>query len=189
MKNNSLRITSGHLRSRKIDYLSNEDLRPTKSYIREVIFNVCKLDNDFNTLDLFSGSGILTFESISRGAKVCHLVESNKKICEKYLSECKKLNIENSILFNCDVFKFLQSEQIQDYQLIFIDPPYKDSCLHNVIDMLFQRNFLQNNKYIYFEQDRKSKDKSTCEYLKLKYDIIKDLSIGDVSYTIAKKRN
>ena len=83
MKNNSLRITSGHLRSRKIDYLSNEDLRPTKSYIREVIFNVCKLDNDFNTLDLFSGSGILTFESISRGAKVCHLVESNKKICER----------------------------------------------------------------------------------------------------------
>ena len=188
-KTNSLRITSGHLRSRRIDYVPNENLRPTKSYIREVIFNVCNLDNNFNTLDLFSGSGIFTLESISRGAKVCHLVESNKKICEKYLSECKKLNIENFMLFNCDVFKFLQREQMQDYQLIFIDPPYKDSYLSNVLDELFQRNFVQNNKYIYFEQDRKNKDKSVCEYLKIKYDIIKDLSIGDVSYTIAQKRN
>ncbi len=93
------------------------------------------------------------------------------------------------MLFNCDVFKFLQREQIQDYQLIFIDPPYKDSCLSNVLNELFQRNFIQNNKYIYFEQDRKNKDKSVCEYLKIKYDIIKDLSIGDVSYTIAQKRN
>ena len=142
MKTNSLRITSGHLRSRKIDYLPNENLRPTKSYIREVIFNVCNLDNNFNTLDLFSGSGILTLESISRGAKVCHLVESNKKICEKYLSECKKLNIQNFMLFNCDVFKFLQRDKIQDYQLIFIDPPYKGSCLSKVLNLNRQIGFL-----------------------------------------------
>tara|TARA_B100001113_G_C21072768_1_gene606279 strand:+ start:297 stop:866 length:570 start_codon:yes stop_codon:yes gene_type:complete len=189
MKTNGLKITSGYLRSRKIDYLPNEDLRPTKSYIREVIFNVCKLDTNFNTLDLFSGSGILTLESISRGAKVCHLVESNKKVCNKYLSECKKLNIENFMLFNCDVFKFLQRKQLHDYQLIFIDPPYKNSCLSNVLNELFQRNFVENNKYIYLEQDKKNMDKSVVEYLNLKYDIIKDLSIGDVSYTIAQKRN
>ena len=64
MKTNYLKITSGYLRSRKIEYFPNNDLRPTKSYIREVIFNVCRLEDNFNTLDLFSGSGILTLESI-----------------------------------------------------------------------------------------------------------------------------
>ncbi len=189
MRPNSLKITSGYLRSRKIDYLQHKDLRPTKSYIREVIFNVCQLDDSFNTLDLFSGSGILTLESISRGARVSHLVESNKKICEKYLSECKKLNIENFVLFNCEVFNFLQREQQIDYQLIFIDPPYKNSCLSNVLNALFQGNFIKNNKYIYFEQDKKNKDQSVYEYINAKYDVIKDLSIGDVSYTIAQKRS
>ena len=189
MKTNYLKITSGYLRSRKIEYFPNNDLRPTKSYIREVIFNVCRLEDNFNTLDLFSGSGILTLESISRGAQDCHLVESNKEACDKFLSECKKLNVENYMLFHSDVFKFLQKEQSQDYQLIFIDPPYKDDCLSNVLDELFRRNFIKNNQYIYLEQDKKNKDKSVCEHLSTRYHIIKDLSIGDVSYTIAKKRD
>ena len=99
------------------------------------------------------------------------------------------MNIENFVLFNCEVFNFLQREQQIDYQLIFIDPPYKNSCLSNVLNALFQGNFIKNNKYIYFEQDKKNKDQSVYEYINAKYDVIKDLSIGDVSYTIAQKRS
>ena len=53
MSKGKLSILSGYLKSRQINYLENDNIRPTKTYIREVIFNVCEIHSDFNTLDLF----------------------------------------------------------------------------------------------------------------------------------------
>ena len=84
------------------------------------------------------------------------------------------------------MYSSFAKEQSQDYQLIFIDPPYKDDCLSNVSDELFEEILLKTINISTWSRI-KNKDKSVCEHLNTRYHIIKDLSIGDVSYTIAKR--
>ena len=95
MANKRIRITGGQLKSRYLSFDGNDSLKPTKSYIRETIFNVVKVDRNMNSLDLFSGSGILSAEAISRGVKKSILVESNNKSYMRIKDEYSLLGIEN----------------------------------------------------------------------------------------------
>tara|TARA_Y100001970_G_C14210959_1_gene846885 strand:+ start:1869 stop:2441 length:573 start_codon:yes stop_codon:yes gene_type:complete len=188
MKSLHLNITAGNLRSRKVHYYQLSSLRPTKTYVRELIFNVCRVENYFNVLDLFAGSGILSAESISRGAKSAHLVESDRSICHKISEEFNKLNIRNYEIHNKDVLKFLANEPTNDYHMIYIDPPYNKQIIKEVYNLLAAKKFIKNNKYLYFEHSKQIEDASLLDLISVDYKIIKNLSIGGVSYTIAEKR-
>ena len=188
MSNGKLSILSGYLKSRQINYLEDDNIRPTKTYIREVIFNVCEIHSDFNTLDLFCGSGILSLESISRGVNKAYLVDNNREVCKMISSEFTKLNVKNYEMFNMDVTKFVQMNPEINFDIIFIDPPYKYNNLRDIMLSLQSSNIFQENRYIYFEQHKKNKDSTISEILIDDYEMVKDLSIGEVSYTIAKKR-
>ena len=130
MSKGKLSILSGYLKSRKINYLEDDNIRPTKTYIREVIFNVCEIHSDFNTLDLFCGSGILSLESISRGVNKAYLVDNNREVCKMISSEFTKLNVKNYEMFNMDVPKFVQMSPEINFDIIFIDPPYKETKIN-----------------------------------------------------------
>ena len=67
MPNNKLKITGGALNSRLLTFFNDDNLKPTKSYIRQSLFNIINIDNNMICLDLFCGSGILSAEAISRG--------------------------------------------------------------------------------------------------------------------------
>ena len=188
MKSLCLNITAGNLRSRKLHYDKLADLRPTKTYVREVIFNVCQVSDYFNILDLFSGSGILSAESISRGARSADLVEINRSVCKKISEEFDQLGINNYKIHNKDVLEFLNSRPVNDFHMIFIDPPYKEQILMQVYRLLIDGNFITNNKYLYFEHSKGLENTSLLDMITADYRIIKDLSIGGVSYTIAEKR-
>ena len=86
------------------------------------------------------------------------------------------------------VNKFLLNHNIGPYDIIFIDPPYNTSLLDETFQLLKNKNYLDHNKYLYYEKSKK--DKSEYEkYFNETHDIIKDLSIGDVSYTILISKN
>ena len=70
MPNNKLKITGGALNSRLLTFFNDDNLKPTKSYIRQSLFNVINIDNNMICLDLFCGSGILSAEAI-------HLLEQH----------------------------------------------------------------------------------------------------------------
>ena len=95
MPGGKIKITGGSLKSRIINFKETVLLKPTKSFIRETIFNVISINNNTKCLDLFSGSGILSAEAISRGAKSSTLVENNSKTCEQIINEFINLNITN----------------------------------------------------------------------------------------------
>jgi len=98
------------------------------------------------------------------------------------------LNIEGASVIKSMVNKFLLSHDTGPYDIIFIDPPYNTSLLDETFQLLKNKNYLENNKYLYYEKSKKDK----CEYEKYfneTHDIIKDLSIGDVSYTILISKN
>ncbi len=98
------------------------------------------------------------------------------------------LNIEGASVIKSMVNKFLLSPDKGPYDIIFIDPPYNTSLLDETFQLLKNKNYLENNKYLYYEKSKK--DKSGYEkYFDETHDVIKDLSIGDVSYTILINKN
>ena len=93
---NQVRIIGGTHRSRLIHFNNADGLRPTADMVREKLFNWLGQDlYGKNVLDLFSGSGIMAFESASRNAKYIIAVENNHKIAEKIKQNNKLLKIDN----------------------------------------------------------------------------------------------
>ena len=189
MLNHKLKITGGSLKSRSLSFSEAVSLKPTKSYIRESIFNIIEVNKDMECLDLFSGSGILAAEAISRGMNRATLVENNFKTCQKINSEFKKLNIRNYDLIHSNVFTFLKNHKKKSYEIIFIDPPFEMDYLSKTLRMLNEYDFLEKNHYIYIEQNKRDYNPMLVSFISKTHNVLKDLSIGDVSYTIAKKRD
>ena len=86
------------------------------------------------------------------------------------------------------VNKFLLSHYRVTHDIIFIYQPYNTSLLDETLQLLRNKNYLENNKYLYYEKSKKDKSEYE-EYFNDTHDIIKDLSIGDVSYTILINKN
>ena len=189
MLNHKLKITGGLLKSRSLSFNEAPTLKPTKSYIRESIFNIIGVNKDMACLDLFSGSGILAAEAISRGTYRATLVENNFKTCQKIHSEFRKLNICNYDLIHSNVFTFLKNHKNKSYEIIFLDPPFEMDYLSKTLRMLNEHGFLEENQYIYIEQNKKDHNPMLVSFISKTHNVLKDLSIGDVSYTIAKKRD
>ena len=188
MPNNKLKITGGALNSRLLTFFNDDNLKPTKSYIRQSLFNIINIDNNMICLDLFCGSGILSAEAISRGVKKSILIENNLNICNQLQNQFKKLDIQNYELHKMDVIKYLKCSDSKDYDLIFIDAPFQGNLLQSTIQVLDDLGYFKKNSYLYFEQNRKDYNQKLVSIISKTHNIIKDLSIGDVSYTIAKKK-
>ena len=189
MLDNKLKITGGSLRSRNLYFSSSKSLKPTKSYIRESIFNIIEIKEDMTCLDLYCGSGILSAESISRGIKSALLVDNSFKTCKKINDEFIKLNIKNYNLICDNVFKFLTNYNNKSHNIIFIDPPFASDYLLKTLKLLNENDFFEDNQYIYIERNKKDNNPELVTFLSKTHNILKDLSMGDVSYTIAKKRD
>ena len=119
-----MRIISGEFGGRRIKIPRNLPIRPTTDQAKEGIFNIISNKVDLvglKILDLFSGSGMVGLEFISRGAKVT-FVEKNVQCVKHISSTLNELNITSKIIKQ-DVFKFL-SNCNSNFDIIFADPPY-----------------------------------------------------------------
>ena len=99
-----LRITSGKLKGRFINVPKSNLIRPTTEKVRQTVFNILNNKISFDgikVLDLYSGSGALGFESLSRGAEEIHFVEKNRVIYTNLEENIKILNVAN----NCTIYK------------------------------------------------------------------------------------
>jgi 16S rRNA (guanine966-N2)-methyltransferase len=159
--NKELRIIAGKFRGRKIIFSDqNVKLRPTMDRVRETLFNwLAPYIVGADCLDLFAGSGVFSFEAISRGANFSLAVEYNYDTYQNIIQNCQKLEIEQQIfnIIHQDVLLFLNNNlQYRKFNIIFLDPPYTydQNILLSSLKLLVDNHFLQKNSKIYFETDK-----------------------------------
>lgn len=134
-----LRIIGGTWRSRIIHFPAVGGLRPTPDRVRETLFNWLGQDLSGKTcLDMFSGSGALGFEALSRGAHKVVMVEKNRQAFQALRENAQKLGAQNLELVHADALQFLSSDG-NAYHVIFLDPPFRNDYLPGVMAVLPQR--------------------------------------------------
>lgn len=161
-----MRIISGKHKGRRLNIPKNLPVRPTTDRAREALFNI--LWNRFNffelkILDLFAGTGAISFEFASRGVPEITAVDSDYG-CINFIKKTSKDLNAPILTFKKDVFSFLQ-ETGNQYDLIFADPPYglEREEFENIIDSVFQRNLLEPQGLLVLEH-LKQMDFSTANY-------------------------
>lgn len=132
-----MRIISGDYRGYRLKAVPGMSTRPTADKIKGAIFNVLreKLENA-RVLDLFSGTGNLALEALSRGAKEAVLVEKNRIAQEIIQENIEHLGTEEAKLMSMDAFEYLEKSRNEVYDLIFVDPPYHQGLAEKSLNCL-----------------------------------------------------
>lgn len=145
-----MRVISGKYRGKKLKEFNLETTKPTLDRVKESIFNLIQFDvAGAVVLDLFSGTGALGIEAISRGAKVTHMVDSNADAI-KIIKENLK-GIDGDFLVEHKDFKSFLNSINYKYDLVLLDPPYKTDYGIEAISLLINNNLLNNGAIIIFE--------------------------------------
>lgn len=149
-----MRIISGKYKGKRILAPKKLPVRPTTDMAKEGLFNI--LNNqyyfeDVHVLDLFSGTGNISFEFASRGTKSITAVDANRA-CIQFISRtCKDLEVPIDTV-KMDVFTFLERTKVQ-YDIIFSDPPYhlKEEQFLKIPEMVFQNGLLKEDGMLIVE--------------------------------------
>ena len=162
-----MRIISGSFKGKKIFEPKDNKTRPLKDLTKESIFNIIRHSNKFKIsfansyiLDLFSGVGSFGLECLSRGVKKVIFIENYSgiiPILKKNLFSLTSIQnyeiIENDI-YNENIFLKLNYK----FDIIFLDPPYKDKNLKNLLNQIKSQNILNKNGIVILHRHKNEKD-------------------------------
>lgn len=149
-----MRIIAGQYRSRILKMLDGNNTRPTTDKVRGAIYS--KINHKIinaNVLDLFGGSGALSFEACSRGA--------SRVVCNEKSSQAIKIIKENSKLLECKNIEVIQGSfedtlrtlEGQSFDIIFVDPPYESNFYTSVFNLLKLYNLVSKQGLIICESN------------------------------------
>ena len=151
-----MRIITGKYKGRHFDIPRSFKARPTTDFAKENIFNVLSHHIDFENataLDLFSGTGSITLELLSRGCSHVISVEADRDH-HRFIQDClKKLDTNDAIPLRGDVFRFVKSCK-QQFDFIFADPPYALKELPTIPDLIFEKGLLKEGGVFVFEHGK-----------------------------------
>ena len=162
-----MRIISGFLKGKKIDFLKSITTRPLRDFVKESTFNIINHSTlvnislrESNVLDLYSGIGSFGIECISRGAKKITFVENDKRALLILKKNIDQLKIEKKTrVFESKIASFLKQLGKNDkYEIIFLDPPFSENFFIEELKIIKNLNICKNNHLIIIHRDTKSKD-------------------------------
>ncbi|MGY5351056.1 16S rRNA (guanine(966)-N(2))-methyltransferase RsmD [Wenyingzhuangia sp. IMCC45533] len=161
-----MRIISGKYKSRRLTAPKNLPVRPTTDMAKESLFNIINNwyhFNEINVLDLFSGTGNISFEFASRGTKDILAVDQHS-CCIHFINKtAKELEFEIDTI-KADVFSFLEKHQ-GVYDVVFADPPYdfSDEQFNSIAHLIFENNLLSEKGTLIIEHSEQT-DLSSNKY-------------------------
>jgi len=182
---NSFRIISGDFRGRKFSFPEVEGLRPTPGKIRETLFNWLQFDIINKTaLDLFAGSGALSLEAISRGAKKVYVIEKDREVYAKLKSNFKFLDSGQFTIINEDAMVHLANPCKQSFDLVFLDPPFAKNLLLQTLEKLSNNHYINSQSQIYIESEYKITEDNLSSLTNNHFKINKQKKSGNVHYCL-----
>ncbi len=162
-----MRIISGSHKGKKIAIPKDQKTRPLKDITKESIFNIIAHSNKFRIdlsnsyiLDLFSGVGSFGLECLSRGVKKVIFVENYKgviPILKRNLDNFKQISnfeIINKDIYNENLFFNLKNK----FDIIFLDPPYKDKNINKIFNIIENSEVLKSNGIIILHRHKNEKE-------------------------------
>ena len=157
MKGNiiNMRIISGKARGTKLYTLDGTATRPTLDRVKESLFNIIQNDiEDSTVLDLFSGSGEIGLEFLSRGAKRAVLCDSSKDAIKIIKQNVQKTHFEEKVeVYNMEFTKLVERLQNQKFDIIYIDPPYATDFIKISLEKIIEYELVNENTKIIVETD------------------------------------
>lgn len=174
-----MRIITGIYKGRHFEIPRTFKARPTTDFAKENIFNVLNQYVDFDdasALDLFSGTGSITLELLSRGCSRVISVEMDRDH-HRFIQQClEKLGTNAATPLRGDVFKFVKACK-QQFDFIFADPPYSLKELPTIPDLIFEKGLLKEDGVFVFEH---GKDNDFSQHPHFR----EHRSYGSVNFTI-----
>lgn len=171
-----MRIISGSARGTKLVTLQGENTRPTLDRVKEALFSI--IQNriiDSNVLDLFSGSGALGLETLSRGAKLAVLCDNNIEAIKIINQNIEKTKMKDkTIVINDNYTKCLQmlKNKNMKFDLIFLDPPYKTNFAINALKIILNLDLVADDGIIIIETEDEERETKYIEQI--------DININDI---------
>ncbi len=154
-----VRIIGGQFKRRLVTFIDADGLRPTPDRLRETLFNWLLADiHGAHVLDSCAGSGVLGFESLSRGATHCTFIEFNQAQAKRLEHSAQQLKLDT------DCYKIIAeaAEQVllqnlsfdRPFDIVFIDPPYAQDLWQPILSALIEQQLIDTTSLIYLEADK-----------------------------------
>jgi 16S rRNA (guanine966-N2)-methyltransferase len=175
-----IRLIAGKHRGRKLPVLTAAGLRPTTDRVKETVFNWLMFQlQDARCLDCFAGSGSLGFEAISRGAAWVQLIEKNTAAAKQLTKNLAALSVEHAAVYSGDCLHFLTHQQPQPFDIVFIDPPFRQQLVPQVCQLLSQ-GWLADHAFIYIEIEKEA----SIHFIPANWQLLKQKVAGQVAYRL-----
>mgnify|MGYP001290826684 CR=1 FL=1 len=161
-----MRIISGFLKGKSINFLKNLNTRPLKDSVKENIFNILKHSNlinvkieNSNILDLFSGIGSFGLECISNGAKKVTFIEQDKNAANILTENLIKLSvISKALVINKKIENILKENVNEKFDIFFFDPPFADKKFITIIDIIKRKKIYKTKHVVIIHRESKTED-------------------------------
>ena len=160
-----MRIISGNFKGKKIFLPKDKSTRPLRDLVKESIFNLINHSKNFDLqiadsyiLDLFAGSGSFGIECISRNANKTIFVENYKEALSILKKNLLELNlVEKYKIIENDCFEYITNNKNlgERFNIIFIDPPYKEKKINLLIEKIIEKKILKSNGIIILHRHKK----------------------------------
>lgn len=181
-----MRIIAGEFKGRAIKAPKGSGTRPTTDRVRESLFSILQnLIEDARILDVFAGSGALSLEAVSRGAEQAVLIEKDWDSLDIIKENINKLGCGDRIqVIDGDALKVLYTLPSQSFDLIFLDPPYGMDIEYTVIDIMIEKELIDENSIIILEHDKKHKPDMDSRPLRM----VKSKTYGGTTLSFYRKK-
>ena len=177
-----LRIIGGEWRSRRLSFADAEGLRPTPDRVRETLFNwLAPIIDGARCLDPFAGSGALGFEALSRGAAEVVMLDKQRSTIKQLQDNLRLLHCERAELIHTDALSYLQQTAASPFDIVFLDPPYRQNLLTPCMDLLERQGWLKAEAYIYLELESEAE----LPELPVNWQLRHSKKAGQVAYHLA----
>jgi len=181
-KKGELRIIAGKWRGSKIYFDDKASFRPTPNRVRETLFNwLAPHIQGAICLDLFAGSGALSFEALSRGAAQCVALDKDPSVVQQLIANAERLQFSNLTVMQ-QIFPYSPSLflDFSPFNVVFIDPPFHQNLAQQVINWLQSIKFLTKPAFIYVEQSIYE----PAVVIPPDWQILKEKTAGNVRYLL-----